>query len=89
MLDSKGVKYFVSSLRIKQVNMAAAARYKAPPLDRSKPGEMWVNSDNIRERPKCDMLPLLIHQGEPGHHLQVPGKLFLSFFLSQYTPDNA
>ncbi|XP_077994686.1 uncharacterized protein LOC144448352 isoform X3 [Glandiceps talaboti] len=46
------------------------AFYDPPSMDGSKPGIVQINSFMPQDRPKYEMMTLLLHEAEPGHHLQ-------------------
>lgn len=48
-----------------------AARYSPPPNDLSRPGIYFINTYNPPSRPRFAMTALALHEGVPGHHLQV------------------
>jgi len=39
--------------------------------DGKRPGRFYVNVSNLHQRPKYEMVSLALHEGIPGHHLQV------------------
>ncbi|KAL7638265.1 UNVERIFIED_CONTAM: hypothetical protein RMT77_010829 [Armadillidium vulgare] len=47
------------------------AYYEATNLNLSKPGKFVFNSYDPNTQPKYDLLTLALHEGEPGHHLQI------------------
>jgi uncharacterized protein (DUF885 family) len=47
------------------------AYYVAPALDGSRPGVFYANLRNMNEVPRFGMRTLSVHEGVPGHHLQV------------------
>ncbi|MDD5304193.1 MAG: DUF885 domain-containing protein, partial [Elusimicrobia bacterium] len=49
----------------------AAARYFQPPTDLSRPGVYYINTYKPESRPRFSMTSLTIHEGVPGHHLQI------------------
>ncbi|KAK6187225.1 hypothetical protein SNE40_005298 [Patella caerulea] len=58
-----------------------AGRYSTGSKDGSIPGIFWANVIRPAEFPKYSMLPLAMHEANPGHHLQ------LSYNLLTETPD--
>ncbi|XP_050415173.2 uncharacterized protein LOC126829395 isoform X1 [Patella vulgata] len=58
-----------------------AGRYSTGSKDGSIPGIFWANVIRPAEFPKFSMLPLTMHEANPGHHLQ------LSYNLLTETPD--
>jgi uncharacterized protein (DUF885 family) len=49
----------------------AAARYFQPPTDLSRPGIYYINTYQPASRPRFSMTSLAVHEGLPGHHLQI------------------
>ncbi|MBI2386892.1 MAG: DUF885 domain-containing protein [Elusimicrobia bacterium] len=49
----------------------AAARYFQPPTDLSRPGAYYINTYKPESRPRFSMTSLAVHEGVPGHHLQI------------------
>ncbi len=49
----------------------AAARYFQPPTDLSRPGVYYINTYKPQSRPRFSMTSLAVHEGLPGHHLQI------------------
>jgi uncharacterized protein (DUF885 family) len=49
----------------------AAARYFQPPTDLSRPGVYYINTYKPESRPRFSMTSLAVHEGVPGHHLQI------------------
>lgn len=50
---------------------APAAYYYNAPEDGSRPGYFYVNTYNLKARPKYTMTALALHEAVPGHHLQI------------------
>ena len=50
---------------------AAAAHYMGPTPDGSRPGIFYVNTYDLKARPKYDMESLSLHEASPGHHFQI------------------
>jgi uncharacterized protein (DUF885 family) len=50
---------------------ASRASYRRPPLDRSGPGIVYVNTSDLSMQPKYDVETLFLHEGIPGHHFQL------------------
>lgn len=48
-----------------------AARYFPPPDDLSRPGIYYINTYEPPTRPRFSMTSLAVHEGVPGHHLQL------------------
>lgn len=48
-----------------------AARYFPPPDDLSRPGIYFINTYEPRSRPRFSMASLAVHEGVPGHHMQI------------------
>ena len=49
----------------------ASGSYQAAPPDGSRPGVFYVNTYDLKARPKTAMTSLLLHEGSPGHHFQI------------------
>jgi uncharacterized protein (DUF885 family) len=50
---------------------ASAGSYEAASEDGSRPGVFYANTYDLRARPKRAMEALSLHEGNPGHHLQI------------------
>ncbi|NND61361.1 MAG: DUF885 domain-containing protein, partial [Gammaproteobacteria bacterium] len=50
---------------------AAGAFYMRPAADGSRPGVFYVNTYNIKSRPKYAAEALYLHEAVPGHHYQI------------------
>jgi uncharacterized protein (DUF885 family) len=48
-----------------------AGYYNSPSLDGKRPGIYWINLRNTAEQPKFILTTLTVHEGVPGHHLQL------------------
>ena len=49
----------------------AAGYYNSPSLDGKRPGIYWINLRDTAEQPKFILTTLTVHEGVPGHHLQL------------------
>jgi uncharacterized protein (DUF885 family) len=49
----------------------AAAAYDAGTLDGSRPGTFYFNTYDLPSRSTWDQTTLFLHEGEPGHHVQI------------------
>ena len=49
----------------------AAAEYSAPSADGRRPGIIYINSFDLASRPRYTVASLALHEGVPGHHLQL------------------
>ena len=49
----------------------ASAAYEAASPDGARPGVFYVNTDDLKSRPKYSMQELYLHEAEPGHHFQI------------------
>ncbi|MBS0376785.1 MAG: DUF885 domain-containing protein [Proteobacteria bacterium] len=50
---------------------AATASYQSPAADGSRPGVFYVNTYDLKSRPKYGMEEVYLHEAEPGHHFQL------------------
>jgi uncharacterized protein (DUF885 family) len=50
---------------------AAGGSYQAASEDGSRPGIFYANTYDLKARPKWAMEALSLHEGNPGHHLQI------------------
>jgi uncharacterized protein (DUF885 family) len=48
-----------------------SAFYLAGTADGKRPGRFYVNVSHVDERSVCDAVALALHEGVPGHHMQV------------------
>ena len=48
-----------------------AARYMGPSEDGKRAGIFYVNTYDLKSRPKYDMESLSLHEASPGHHFQI------------------
>jgi len=49
----------------------ATASYQQPAADGSRPGIFYVNTYDLKSRPKYGMEEVYLHEAEPGHHFQI------------------
>ncbi|HSS51077.1 MAG TPA: DUF885 domain-containing protein, partial [Thermoanaerobaculia bacterium] len=49
----------------------ATAFYEPGSTEKSRPGSCFVNTSDLKTRPKWEMEALILHECTPGHHLQV------------------
>jgi len=61
----------VKPMEKEQAKTAPAARYNGPNMDCSRPGWFYVNTYDISQRPLYLYESLTLHEGVPGHHLQI------------------
>ena len=50
---------------------AASASYQSAAPDGSRPGVFYVNTYDLKSRPKYMMEAIYLHEAEPGHHFQI------------------
>jgi uncharacterized protein (DUF885 family) len=65
-----------ASLEIRRVPKAIEAGapggyYNSPSLDGKRPGIYWINLRDTKEQAKYTLTTLTVHEGVPGHHLQL------------------
>jgi len=56
----------------------ASASYQSAAPDGTRPGIFYVNTFDLKSRPKYLMETIYLHEAEPGHHLQISIKQELS-----------
>ncbi|MBS0396321.1 MAG: DUF885 domain-containing protein, partial [Proteobacteria bacterium] len=49
----------------------STASYQAPAADGSRPGIFYVNTYDLKSRPRYGMEEIYLHEAEPGHHFQI------------------
>ncbi len=64
-------KYAIKEMETYRAQSAPQAYYYPPPLDGSRPGYFYVNTYNLKSRPKYTMTALALHEAVPGHHTQI------------------
>ena len=47
------------------------AYYQPGSMEAGRPGYYYVNTYDLKSRPKWEMEPLTLHEAVPGHHLQI------------------
>jgi uncharacterized protein (DUF885 family) len=50
---------------------ASAGQYQSPSLDGKRPGIFYVNSYDLKARPRWALASLSLHEAAPGHHFQI------------------
>lgn len=50
---------------------ASSGSYMAASVDGSRPGVFYLNTYDLKSRPRYAMESLLLHEGSPGHHFQI------------------
>jgi uncharacterized protein (DUF885 family) len=50
---------------------APGGYYNSPSLDGKRPGIYWINLRDTKEQAKYTLSTLTVHEGVPGHHLQL------------------
>ena len=63
--------YEVRKVEAFREKSAAGASYMAAAPDGSRPGIFYVNTYDIKARPKWAMESLSLHEAAPGHHFQI------------------
>ncbi|HWO15079.1 MAG TPA: DUF885 domain-containing protein [Polyangiaceae bacterium] len=61
----------VATIPESQAEVAPAAMYRAAARDGSRPAALLVNVFHAEERPTWDLPTVALHEGVPGHHLQI------------------
>jgi uncharacterized protein (DUF885 family) len=64
------VPYELHSVPKEMEQTSAAAFYYPPAMKGLRPGRVFLNVRNPKEVRTFNVLPLSLHEGEPGHHLQ-------------------
>ena len=80
VIDAKMPQYFSKLPRTQLVILPyppvreryeAAAAYDAGTLDGARPGTFYFNTYDLPSRSTWDETTLFLHEGEPGHHVQI------------------
>ena len=50
---------------------ASSGQYQGPSLDGKRPGVFYVNSYDLKARPRWALASLSLHEAAPGHHFQI------------------
>jgi uncharacterized protein (DUF885 family) len=50
---------------------ASSGQYQGPSLDGKRPGIFYVNSYDLKARPRWTLASLSLHEAAPGHHFQI------------------
>jgi len=50
---------------------ASSGQYQGPSLDGKRPGIFYVNSYDLKARPRWALASLSLHEAAPGHHFQI------------------
>ena len=50
---------------------ASSGQYQGPSLDGKRPGIFYVNSYDLKARPRWALPALSLHEAAPGHHFQI------------------
>jgi len=53
----------------------AKAVYNGPNIDGTSPGILWVSLSRPERFNRSELMTLMLHEAEPGHHLQVSRSL--------------
>lgn len=78
----------VEAIPESQAEVAPAGMYRAAAQDGSRPAALLVNVFHAEQRPTWDMATVAMHEGVPGHHLQIATARALgeSAKFRRYTP---
>jgi prolyl oligopeptidase len=63
--------YGVEAMSLEEAPNGPAAQYITPNSDCTRPGVYQVNTFNLNSRPKYLYESTTLHEGVPGHHLQL------------------
>lgn len=63
--------YIVKPIEQFRAASSAAAEYRAPAPDGSKPGVFYINTYDLQARPTYMREAISIHEAAPGHHFQI------------------
>lgn len=50
---------------------ASGGSYQGPSMDGSRPGIFYLNTYDLKARPRYALESLFLHEAEPGHHFQI------------------
>src|SRR4030095_14506231 len=64
-------KYELREIEEYMAESAPAAYYFPAPEDGKRSGYFYINTFNLKARPKYEMTALALHEAVPGHHLQI------------------
>src|SRR3989442_3600615 len=76
LLDSRYVRllrlpYGVTTIPSFMAKSQTTAYYQGGSLQAGRPGYFFVNTYDVKSRPKWEMEALSLHEAVPGHHLQI------------------
>lgn len=63
--------YGVTTIPSYMAKSQTTAYYQQGSLDAARPGWYYVNTYDLKSRPKWEMEALSVHEAVPGHHLQI------------------
>ncbi len=66
-----GLSYQVTPIPAETARLKATAYYEPGSVTMGRPGTCFVNTYDLKARPKWEMEALALHECTPGHHLQV------------------
>lgn len=66
-----GLSYQVMPIPAETARLKATAYYEPGSVAAGRPGTCFVNTFDLKARPKWEMEALALHECTPGHHLQV------------------
>jgi uncharacterized protein (DUF885 family) len=66
-----GAEFEIRAVEPFRAAAQATASYQPPAPDGSRPGILYVNTYDLKSRPKYGIENVYLHEAEPGHHFQI------------------